>query len=67
MVPRSDKPATAVEERSKKVAQGQALPRRSWHGVNPRTKAVPAKKGRKVPYCRQTRRKGEVAQERSGE
>ncbi len=41
---------------SEKVEQGQSLPRGSWHGVDPRTKVVPAKKGQKAPYSRQSRR-----------
>lgn len=46
---------------SQKVVQGQPLPRGSWRGVDPRTKVVPAKKGTKAPYRRQSRRKGNRA------
>lgn len=46
---------------SEKIAQGAVLPRGSWHGVDPRTQVVPAKKGRKAPYRRQPRRKQDAA------
>lgn len=45
---------------SEKLARGATLPQGSWHGVNPRTQVVPAKKGRKAPYRRQPRRKREA-------
>lgn len=48
---------------SEKIAQGQSLPQGSWRGVDPRTKVIPAKKGKAAPYRRQARRKGDVAQE----
>lgn len=51
---------------SEKVAQGQSLGRGSWQGVDPRTKIVPPKKGKKAPYRRQFRRKGDRAAEDGG-
>lgn len=45
---------------SKKLAQGQALPRGHWHGVDPRTKVVPAKKGKQAPYQRKSRRQADT-------
>ncbi|PSR32456.1 MAG: hypothetical protein C7B44_15350 [Sulfobacillus thermosulfidooxidans] len=41
------------------LQQGGSLPRGSWHGVNPATQVVPPKKGKRAPYRRQSRRKGE--------
>ncbi|MCL5117036.1 MAG: hypothetical protein M1272_07800 [Firmicutes bacterium] len=51
---------------SERLEQGQSLPRGSWRGVDPRTKVVPAKKGQKSPYSRQSRRKSDGAEERWG-
>ena len=39
------------------LKQGRSLPRQSWGGCDPRTKVVPAKKGRQAPYRRQPRNK----------
>ena len=44
---------------SEHLAQGRPLPRGDWHGVDPRTHVVPAKKGRSAPYRRQPRRQGD--------
>jgi hypothetical protein len=41
------------------LRQGGSIPRGSWRGIDPRTKVVPAKKGKAAPYRRQPRRKGE--------
>lgn len=42
---------------SEKLAQGRSLPRGTWHGVDPRTKVVPARKGQSAPYRRHDRRR----------
>ena len=57
---------------SEHLAQGQKLPRGDWHGVDPRVRVVPAKKGQTAPYRRKPRRQGErrilggAANERDG-
>jgi hypothetical protein len=42
------------------LKNGRSLPRGSWHGVDPQSRVVPAKKGRRAPYHRQTRRQQDV-------
>ncbi len=41
------------------LRQGHALPRGSWHGVQPVTRSVPPQKGRHAPYRRHPRRRAE--------
>lgn len=49
----------AEEKRwSDRLREGVKLPRRLWP-IHPRTKVVPPKRGRKAPYKRKARRKGE--------
>ena len=44
---------------SEQLRDGASLPREDWRGMDPRTRVVPAKKGRKAPYQRQARRRRE--------
>lgn len=48
---------------TEKIAEGKRLGRGRWGQVDPRTRVVPAKRGKHVPYQRQSRRKADRPEE----
>ncbi len=48
---------------SERIEQGQSLPRGQWGPVDPRTRVVPAKRGKGALYQRQPRRKADHTEE----